>query len=41
MQLNVLTSQVEEVGVLMELVEDGARSVFDLRSSYYGDGILG
>ena len=33
MTMTVLTRQVKEVGILMELVEDGPRSVLDLRSS--------
>lgn len=37
---NLRTRQIEEIRVLVELVEYGARSVLDLRGSYYGNGIL-
>ncbi len=33
MAINLLTRQIEEVGVLVEFVEHGARSVLDLRCS--------
>lgn len=41
MATSLCTCQIEEIGVLVELVEYGARSVLDLRGSYYGNGILG
>lgn len=34
------TREVEEVGVLMEVVEDGTRAVFDVGSSEDGDSVI-
>ena len=39
--IDLLTRQIEEVGVLVELVKYCARPVLDFRGSQNGDGILG
>jgi hypothetical protein len=36
----LITGQVEEVRLLVEFIEDGARSVFDIGGSEDGDGVL-
>lgn len=37
----MITSQVKEVGFLVEFVKDGTRAVFDIRRSEDGDTVLG
>jgi hypothetical protein len=37
----LITGQVEEVRLLVELIEDGTRSVLDVGGSEDGDGVLG